>query len=105
MREDYSREIKQLLREFSQKAQEEELRLAILKLEETLDKWHKGQIDVWEVSEHIHKYDTAIARQIYSYYRDAKPASAVTRAISQGFLNADELPHKLLQAIESLGNQ
>lgn len=99
---DYSKSIKQLLRELAAEAYEKELLRELTQLDESFAEWRDGKINSCELSHRIHQYETGASRELFKKYNEGKNDFNVAYAIVTGILVREEVPEKLVEAIDKL---
>lgn len=101
MRE-YPKKTKKLLREFQEKAYEEEMRRELIPLFEAFRRWEKGLITSLELSDLIHEFNRGPARLLFSRYSIPGQDLMVARAIAVGLIKKDGVPRDLLEEVRDL---
>jgi hypothetical protein len=91
--------IRRLLREHAGRAYAEELNRELLPLADDFDRWRRGELDGFELSERIHRFHDGPARDLYKKYRYASPETNVAYAIHAGILERERVPPELLAYI------
>jgi len=94
---DPPKRIRQLLREFAAKAHEEELRRALTPLAHAFERWSRGEVDCFDLSDLIHAFHQGASRDLFVRYTRRPHDPAVTYAIATGILNRQEVPEDLLE--------
>jgi hypothetical protein len=89
--------LKRLLRTYAGEAHEEEFRGALLPLAQAFDRWKRGDIASWELSNLIHKFHQGPARDLFVKYDTNHLEAPVAHAIVTGVLAKDKIPSELLQ--------
>ena len=89
--------IKRLLREFAAKAHEEELRRALTPLANAFERWSRGEVDSFELSDLIHAFHQGPSRDLFVRYTSRPHDPAVTYAIATGIIDRRDLPDELLE--------
>lgn len=72
--------IKRLLRELAAKAHEEELRRALTPLAKAFDRWSRGEVDSFELSDLIHEFHQGPSRDLFVRYTRRPHDSTVVYA-------------------------
>src|SRR5512136_99908 len=67
----YSKNIKRLLREYMTEAYERELHRELTKLDQSFAQWRAGAISSGELSHRIHQYETGPSRELYKQYNES----------------------------------
>ena len=98
----YSKNIKRLLREYMVEAYERELHRELVKLDLSFAEWRAGKIGSGELSYRVHQYETGPSRELYKKYNYSYHDANVAYAIVTDILKRDEIPAELLEAISSL---
>jgi hypothetical protein len=89
--------LKRLLRTCAGEAHEEELRRALVPLGEAFDRWKRGDIASWELSNLIHKFHQGPARDLFVKYGTNHLEAPVAYAIVTGILAKDKISSELLE--------
>ena len=97
---DLPKSIKRSLRQLAGKAHEAELRAELAKLAEQFDAWRRGEIDSFDLSQHIHEFHDGAAREIWKTYVQGDPYSSVAYAITAGIISRDEVAPEVLDALK-----
>lgn len=88
------------LRELAGVAYTRELSAELAKLEGDFGKWRSGEIDPFELNDRIHRFHDGVSRDLYVLYRDVVPSHTVARAVVLGWVQEDEVPSEILNALE-----
>ncbi|MFO1060466.1 MAG: hypothetical protein U1E53_26275 [Dongiaceae bacterium] len=96
---DVPKRIRRLIADYAGKAEEAELRRAMLPLAEAFKRWERGELDSYALQDMIHSFDRGPARKIYSRYdRSTGYQDAhVARAIENGLIDRATVPPELLE--------
>lgn len=78
------------LRELGTMAYERELSVELSKLETEFGRWRAGEIDAYELSDHIHRFHQGPARQLFSKFDHSNLDFAVAHAIHHGLITEEE---------------
>ncbi len=89
--------IKRLLRESAAKAHEEELRRALTPLANAFERWLRGEVDSFDLSDLIHAFHEGASRDLFVRYTRKPHDPAVAYAIATGILRRQEVPEDLLE--------
>jgi hypothetical protein len=89
--------LKKLLRTCAGEAHEEELRRALVPLAEAFDRWKRGDIASWELSNLIHRFHQGPARELFVKYDTNHLEAPVAHAIVTGVLDKDQISPELLE--------
>lgn len=89
--------VKRLLREFAAKAHEEELRRALAPLANAFERWSRGEVDSFELSDLIHAFHQGPSRDLFVRYTTRPHDSAVAHAIATGIIDRSQAPAELLE--------
>jgi hypothetical protein len=89
--------LKKLLRTCAGEAHEEELRRALVPLAEAFDRWKRGDLASWELSNLIHKFHQGPARELFVKYDTNHLEAPVAHAIVTGVLHKDQISPELLE--------
>ncbi len=100
MATNYPKAIKRQLRALLDRAYEQELNQALRQFAAEVDAWRAGHIDVWELSERIHRFDTGIARELFKRYNATSPVFPVAYAVVRGILSEADLPDAVLPYLQ-----
>ena len=95
-----SKASRRALRRLADEAYRRELGAELAKLEEEFGRWHRGEIDPFELSERIHRFHDGISRDLYTTYHYSRLRFLVSRAVDLGILERAEIPGDLLSALE-----
>ena len=90
------------LRELAGKAYDRELAREVAALESDFACWRRGEIDVHELSDRIHRFHNGPARRLYVIYTSSHREMAVGSAIGRGILTEDEATPEILEALKGL---
>ncbi len=88
----YPKAIKRHIRDLAALAYERELDKALLSLAEQINAWRQRQLSAGELSDQIHRFDTGIARELYTRYHDGYVELQVAYAIVTGLIQETEVP-------------
>jgi hypothetical protein len=97
----YSKDIKRLLREYMVEAYERELHRELVKLDLGFAEWRDGKISSGELGFRVHQYEAGPSSELYKKYNYSPHDANVAYAIVTGILKRDEIPTELLEAISS----
>jgi hypothetical protein len=89
------------LRELAGVAYTREIGTELSKVEKDFGRWRSGEIDPFELSDRIHRFHDGVSRDLYVFYRDVSPNTAVARAVAYRILDRAEIPRDILPALES----
>jgi hypothetical protein len=92
-----TKRVKRLVREYASRAQEEELRRALMELADAFDAWRVGKISNGDLSDQIHKFHDGTARDIFKSYSHRLIEQPLARAIAEGILDRSQVPAELLE--------
>ena len=90
------------LRRLAGVAHERELASAMAALEGEFTRWRKGEINVFELNESIHKFHHGISRELYNRYEPRHADITVPGAIARGTLREEEVDPVLLEHMVEL---
>ena len=88
--------IKRALRQLADRAYELELGRELAALRNDFDRWQRGEITAFDVSEAIHRFHQGPARDLYAAYASPHPKSAVAHAIQTGILDRTQIAPDVL---------
>ena len=91
-----TKQIKKLIKEYSEIAYDRELSQALEDLRKEFDRWQKNQVAAFDLSDTIHQFHEGISRELWWKYNMGKGAIGLTMAIASGIIARDELPSDLL---------
>ena len=94
--------LKRLVREWAAIAHDRGLRQAIGELRQQFDRWNRGEIDLFELNELVHRFHEGTAREIWKKYATSHLEPAVASAVAAGLLRKEELPAELLRHVAGL---
>jgi hypothetical protein len=98
---DVPKRIRRLIAEYAGKAEEAELRRALLPLAEAFKRWERGELDTYELQDMLHKFDRGPAREICGRYGDRTYHDGqIAHAIEEGLIDRATVPPELLQHLE-----
>lgn len=100
MRQQYSKRVKQLLREYAKEAYELMLNRALKKLAESFKEWEQGEIGDVEFSNRIYKYEQGPSKKLYEQYNQGDDAFNVAYAIATELLDREQIPADVIEAIQ-----
>ena len=101
MRREWTKSQRRLLRELAGRAYDRELARELGTLEADFARWRRGEIDVHELSEQIHRFHNGPSRRLYLDYTSTHREIAVGAAIGQGILTEEEATPEILEALKS----
>ena len=78
------------LRELGALAHERDLSGELSKLETEFGRWRAGEIDAYELSDHIHRFHQGPARKLFLVYDHSNLDFAVAHAIHRGLITEEE---------------
>jgi len=84
--------IRRQLRELASLAYERELNRELAALAVKFERWRRGELTPWDLSERIH----AFHQDLFVLYRDLDEGMAVGRALAGGTLEEKEIPVEVL---------
>ena len=90
---------KHQLREWRMEAHERELKRELEKLEQSFEKWRRGEISSGELSLRVHQYDSGPSKDLYSRYNYGDAKMNVAYAIVAGIIDEEEVPEALLEVL------
>jgi hypothetical protein len=96
------KQLKRLVREWAGIAHDRDLRKALSELRVQFDRWDRGEIDVFELNDFVHRFHQGTAREIWKRYATTHLEPAVASAVAAGVLRKEELPAELVQNIAGL---
>ena len=85
IRQPTKKEIK-VLRKLAALAYERELGESLAELGKGFDDWRAGEIDVWQLNDHIHRYHDGDSRDLWKKYNHLSPEELVGYAATIGSL-------------------
>lgn len=86
-----------MIRDWAAIAHDRELNKALGKLRAEFDRWERGQIDPFELSDQIHRFHQGPARDLWVRYTTNPLDPQVAYAVVSGILSKEEVPSELLQ--------
>ena len=95
-------EQKRRLQELGQIAYERDLSSELTRLEREFRRWRAGEINVFEVSEAIHRFHQGPAQELFGMYTGAQAELAVAGAINRGTISREEAGPNVVQVLERL---
>jgi hypothetical protein len=102
MRREWTKSQRRLLRELAGKAYDRELAREIGALEADFARWRRGEIDVHDLSEQIHRFHNGPARRLYLDYTGTHLELSVGAALGRGVLTEEEATPEILEALKGL---
>lgn len=87
---------KRKLRELDAKAHEAELGRALRALFSTFQRWDRGELDSFDMSDAVHRFHDGTAREIWKRHDGYFPDLSVARAIAEGLIDRAAVPPDLL---------
>jgi hypothetical protein len=90
-----SKHVRKLLREAAGSAYQKELSAELEKLHGSFERWRRGELSPFDLSDEIHRFHQGPNRQLFVRYTDNDPLLAVAGAVSAGILRLDELDPEL----------
>ena len=87
---EFSKAQRRRLRELGAVAYERDLSAELSKLETEFGRWRAGEIDAYELSDHIHRFHQGPARKLFSVYDHSNLDFAVAHAIHRGLITEEE---------------
>lgn len=96
----YTKAQKKKLRERAGIANERELDQEMEKLYQHFATWRSGKIDCFELGDLIHKFHQGASREIWTTYAYGDPDTAVSRALTFGFLKKEEVSEELAEILD-----
>jgi hypothetical protein len=81
-------------------AYERELGAAAGELEREFERWRRGEIDVFALSEHIHKFHNGAARDLYKRYAMGREEWSLAWAIACGVVKEPEVDPLILRELQ-----
>jgi len=91
--------IKRALRQLADRAYEIELGRELAALRGDFDRWQRGEITAFDVSEAIHRFHQGPARDLYVAYTRAHPKAAVVHAIQNKILDRTQIAPDVLKEL------
>jgi hypothetical protein len=98
---DLPKHVKRSVRELAGRANEAELHAELAKLAEHFDAWRRGEVDSFDLGQHIHEFHDGAAREIWKKYSGNDPRIPVAYAIHTGVLSRDDVPPETLDALKN----
>jgi hypothetical protein len=92
-----SKPIKRALRELAATAYSVELGRALDALHGEFDRWRRGEITAFDLSEAIHQFHQGGARELYARYVTGHARMAVAYAVAQGVLDRSKVAPEVLE--------
>lgn len=89
--EQLGKRIRKLLREAAGLAYEIELSRELDKLHGTFERWRRGEVSPFDLSDAIHRFHAGPNRTLYLRYAEGNPLIEVAGAVRTGILKLDEL--------------
>ena len=95
----YSKRISRLIDDWMGEAYERELHRELLKLDESMAGWRRGEIGSREMSHRVHEWERGPSRALFRWYNDGQKDRSAAYAVVVGILDVTEVPAELLEAI------
>ena len=92
--------IKRALRELASRAHEIELGRALGVLHSEFERWQRGEVTAFDLSEAIHRFHHGPARELFAMYTQRHPTAAVAYAIHSGVLDRTHIAPDVLKCLE-----
>jgi hypothetical protein len=86
------RHIKRALRHLADRAYEIELGRELTALRRQFERWQRGEVTAFDLSEAVHRFHQGPAHDLYVTYANRYPKAAVAHAIHTGILDRHRLP-------------
>jgi hypothetical protein len=83
-------------------AHEKELSTAAGQLHSEFDRWRRGEIDVFVLNDHIHKFHDGVSRDLYKSYAMGEVEWSVVSAIAREVLKESDIDPSVLEALRSM---
>ncbi len=83
-------------------AHERELAAAARVLDQSFERWRRGDMDVFALNQAIHEYHDGISRELYKRYMLGEPQWAVADATRRGILHEREMTPEIMSCLERL---
>jgi hypothetical protein len=83
-------------------AHERELGTATGQLQSEFDRWRRGEVDVFVLNDHIHKFHDGVSRDLYKRYAMGEVEWSVASAIAREILKESEVDRSILDALRSV---
>ncbi len=93
--------IRKHLRELASLAYERERNRELDALAVEFERWRRGELAPWDLTERIHAFHQGPARDLFVLYRDLDEGMAVGRAVAGGTLEEKEIPADVLAHVAS----
>ena len=90
------------LRRLTGLAYERELSQATGALQGQFERWRAGEINVFELSELIHKFHNGVSRDLYCAYELDKLPFGLAFAVANGIVEESEVAPEILEAIQHI---
>ena len=90
------------LRRLAGLAHERELFAALSNLESEFGRWRSGEISVFELNDHVHRFHHGVSRDLYTLYDPRDAEMVVPGAIARGTLQEQEVDLALLKNLAEL---
>src|SRR5688572_9786612 len=91
--------IKRALRQLADRAYEIELGRELAALRSEFDRWQRGEITAFELSEAVHRFHQGPARDLYVTYTSGHPQVVVANAVQNGILDRTQIAPDVLIAV------
>ena len=91
--------IKRALRQLADRAYEIELGRELAALRTEFDRWQRGDITAFDVSDAIHQFHQGPARDLYLTYTNHHPKPAVAYALQRGILDRSQIAPDVLEEL------
>ncbi len=92
---------KRALRQLAAIGHERELGAALTELERHFGRWRNGELNVFELNEHIHAFHQGPSRELYNSYDGSNLDLAVQAAIIRGAIEESEIPEVIADLMAS----
>jgi len=82
-------------------AHEKELAAAAIELQSEFERWRRGEIDVFVLNDHIHKFHDGISRELYKRYAMGDAEWSVASAVARNIVKESEVDPQILETLRS----
>jgi hypothetical protein len=102
MTHQYAKTIRKKLRELAGLAHERELSRAMETLDSYFVRWHRQEIDCFELNDQIHSFHQKTSQELWKTHSSMEDNFLVCRAVKLGILSKEDVAEKVAEAINLL---
>ena len=99
---DLTKAQRKALRALAAEVHERDLKRQLEGLAREFDRWRAGELSSGELALLLHEHDDGPAKEMWAYYGNADPGTAVAKAVTDGLLSLDEVHEDVRPFVEKL---